>query len=167
MIDEYIVNSEEYVGIGSGSFSYINGMLYVNTFSINEYNQSVSHGESGVNASQVYALHPQMRYWFLMNLFGLDFDPQAFQKRFGVSIFRGLWLEMLFMKIVGAFKGKGSHHLTRLGKYLSVVMMREFFSGVNNVRDIARKSLSPEELMNATPVKIVSGHTSNKTPLDK
>jgi coproporphyrinogen III oxidase-like Fe-S oxidoreductase len=167
MIDEYIVNSEEYVGIGSGSFSYINGMLYVNTFSINEYNQSVSHGESGVNASQVYALHPQMRYWFLMNLFGLDFDPQAFQKRFGVSIFRGLWLEMLFMKIVGAFKGKGSHHLTRLGKYLSVVMMREFFSGVNNVRDIARKSLSPEELMNATPVKNVSGHTYIKTPLDK
>jgi hypothetical protein len=27
--------------------------------------------------------------------------------------------------------------------------------------------LSPEELMNATPVKNVSGHTYIKTPLDK
>jgi hypothetical protein len=26
-----------------------------------------------------------------------------------------------------------------------VVMMREFFTGVNNVRDIARKALLPEE----------------------
>jgi hypothetical protein len=33
--------------------------------------------------------------------------------------------------------------LTARGKYLSVVMMREFFSGVNNVRDAARQALQP------------------------
>ncbi|MBA4375898.1 MAG: coproporphyrinogen dehydrogenase [Anaerolinea sp.] len=167
MIDEYIVDSEEYVGIGSGSFSYLNGTLYVNTFSINEYTNAIGHGKTGVNASQKYSVHPQMRYWFMMNLFGMNFDRNAFRKRFGVSIQRGLWLEMLFMTILGAFKKNDPHQLTRLGQYLSVVMMREFFSGVNNVRDIARKSLTPEEIANATPVKYVGQHASPKTPLRK
>lgn len=141
MVDEYISDAEEYVGIGSGSFSYLDGTLYVNTFSLSEYDMAIRDGKSGVKASQHYKRHPQMRYWFMMKLFGLDFSPAAFSKRFGVSVYRGLWLEMLFLKIVGAFQRNGSPSLTRIGQYLSVVMMREFFTGVNNVRDIARKSL--------------------------
>ena len=42
LIDEYIVESEEYVGIGSGSFSYLNGTLYVNTFSLDAYRQFIA-----------------------------------------------------------------------------------------------------------------------------
>ena len=34
MIDEYIVDYEEYVGIGSGAFCFLDGALYVNTFSL-------------------------------------------------------------------------------------------------------------------------------------
>lgn len=145
MIDEYIVDSEDYVGIGSGSFSYIDGSLYVNTFSTNEYNQLVGEGKSPVNASQAYRRFPRMRYWFLMNLFGMKFSPQAFKKRFGGSIFTNLPMEMAFMALMGAFKDK-SYRLTRTGQYLSVVLMREFFAGVNNFRDVARKALSAEEL---------------------
>jgi menaquinone C8-methyltransferase len=39
MIDEYIVDYEDYVGIGSGAFSFLDGALYVNTFSLGEYNE--------------------------------------------------------------------------------------------------------------------------------
>ena len=144
MIDEYIVDSEDYVGIGSGSFSYIDGNLYVNTFSIKEYMQLIDEGKSPVNASQEYKRFPRMRYWFLMNLFGMKFSPDVFHRRFGKSIFSSLPMEMVFMKLIGAFKDK-AYHLTRNGQYLSVVLMREFFAGVNNFRDVARKSLSPEE----------------------
>ncbi len=150
MIDEYIVDSDEYVGIGSGSFSYLNGTLYVNTFSVKQYNLDLSAGRSPINAYQKYAKFPQMRYWFLMNLFGLKFDPTIFKSRFKRSIFISLPMEMLFMKVLGAFKGRTSQ-LSRVGQYISVVLMREFFAGVNNVRDVARKALSPEELANAFP----------------
>jgi menaquinone C8-methyltransferase len=146
MIDEYIVDSEDYVGIGSGSFSYIDGCLYVNTFSTNEYNQLIDEGKSPVNASQKYKRFPRMRYWFLMNLFGMKFSPGKFKSGFGGSIYSSLPMEMVFMSLMGAFKDK-EYHLTRNGQYLSVVMMREFFAGVNNFRDVARKALSPEELM--------------------
>jgi coproporphyrinogen III oxidase-like Fe-S oxidoreductase len=36
MIDEYIVDYEDYVGIGSGAFSFLQGALYVNTFSLQD-----------------------------------------------------------------------------------------------------------------------------------
>ncbi len=44
MIDEYIVNFDEYVGAGSGSFGYIDGICYANTFSISDYIQNVEAG---------------------------------------------------------------------------------------------------------------------------
>lgn len=155
MIDEYIVGSEEYVGLGSGSFSYLDGTLYVNTFSVLEYSKCIAEGRSALGAIQEYGQHPQMRYWFMMHLFGMNFDRDAFRARFKIPVQKGLWLEMLFMNILGAFDGKNPNHLTRRGQYLSIILMREFFSGVNNVRDIARKGLSTEELANATPVKFV------------
>lgn len=166
MIDEYIVNSEEYVGIGSGSFSYLNGTLYVNTFSVNQYNQDLLAGRSPINAFQKYTRFPQMRYWFLMNLFGLKFDPLIFKSRFKRSIFLSLPMEMIFMKILGAFKGSTSR-LSRVGQYISVVLMREFFAGVNNVRDVARKALSPDELANAFPESSPFENPSCTPPVGK
>lgn len=162
MIDEYIVDSEEYVGIGSGSFSYLDGTLYVNNFSLGEYIRAIQGGKTGVNAAKKYDSRAQMRYWFMMNLFGMNFDRAAFKKRFGLPIQIGLWLEMLFLFLCGAFETTDQARLTRRGQYLSLVMMREFFSGVNNVRDIARKNLSPEELANATPIKYVGVHAAGK-----
>jgi coproporphyrinogen III oxidase-like Fe-S oxidoreductase len=145
MIDEYIVDSEDYVGIGSGSFSYIHGSLYVNTFSTGQYSEFLSTEKSPVNARQEYKIFPRMRYWFLMNLFGMDFSPEKFNKRFKKNISLALFFEMLFLHLTGAFQSN-SYKLTRKGQYLSVVMMREFFAGVNNFRDAARKVLPAEEL---------------------
>jgi len=145
MIDEYIVDSEDYVGIGSGSFSYIHGKLFVNTFSTKDYCEIISQGKSPVNASQEYRLFPRMRYWFMMNLFGTKFSPDRFQKTFKRNLYLSLPLEMIFMHTLGAFTNK-EYHLSRNGQYLSLVLMREFFAGVNNFRDSARKALSPEEL---------------------
>ena len=38
-IDEYIADSGDYVGVGSGAFSYVNGVLYATTFSLNVYHE--------------------------------------------------------------------------------------------------------------------------------
>jgi coproporphyrinogen III oxidase-like Fe-S oxidoreductase len=147
MIDEYIVDYEEYVGIGSGSFSYLDGSIYVNTFSLREYEEAVSNGRLSVAATRGFRLREQMRYRFMMGLFGLRLDKAAFLRRFGVPIEKGLAGEMLFMRAVGAFCRNDSEAitLTPKGRYLLVVMMREFFAGVNNFRDQARMSLTPEE----------------------
>lgn len=166
MIDEYIVDSEEYVGIGSGAFSYMDGTLYVNTFSLNQYQKAIASKRMSVNAVQRYGKHEQMRYRMMMDLFGLNFDRNVFKRRFGVSPAIGLWLEMLFLHLAGAFGGKKRQKITPTGRYLSVVMMREFFTGVNNIRDIARQSLTPEERVCAMPVQKPSFNPQgNKTTL--
>lgn len=155
MIDEYIVDSDEYVGLGSGAFSYLNGALYVNTFSLREYARVIDDGKMSVSARQTYGKREMMRYRFMMELFSLRFDRKHFQEIFGTPPEIGLFLEMLFMFLTGSFDtiSRDALTLTPRGKYLSVVMMREFFSGVNNVRDEARKALSEEEQMCAFPIK--------------
>lgn len=155
MIDEYIVDSDEYVGLGSGAFSYLDGSLYVNTFSLREYSKAIDSGRMSVSASQSYGKREKMRYRFMMELFSLRFDRQHFQEVFHTLPEIGLFIEMMFMFLTGSFASlsQDAITLTPRGKYLSVVMMREFFSGVNNVRDEARKALSEDEQMCAFPLK--------------
>jgi coproporphyrinogen III oxidase-like Fe-S oxidoreductase len=138
IIDEYIASGDEYVGIGSGAFSYLDGTLYVNTFSLRDYQAAIQTNGSGVTAEQTYDRLPQLRYTLMMALFGRNVDLPMVRQ----ATHSELFVELLFLKLVGAFS---KNKLTRLGRYLSVVMMREFFSGVNNVRDIAKKSLHPDE----------------------
>lgn len=145
MIDEYIVDTEEYVAVGSGVFSYLDGTLYASTFSLSEYERKVAAGQMGITGIQRFSRHQQMRYKMMMDLFGLDFDRKAFKQRFGVSPARGLWLEMLFFNLLGTFEKSNRSNPSPTGRYLSLVMMREFFTGVNRLRDIARKALTPQD----------------------
>jgi coproporphyrinogen III oxidase-like Fe-S oxidoreductase len=141
LIDEYIVDYEDYVGLGSGAFSYLDGALYVNTFSLSDYEHALASGRMSLAATRRFGLGDRMRYRFLMELFGLSLDKRRFQRDFGVSIERGLWQEMAFMTVAGAFAHPGGEtlRLTPRGRYLMVVIMREFFCGVNVLRDQARQ----------------------------
>ena len=46
MIDEYIVDYEDYVGLGSGAFSFLEGALYVNTFSLQVHAERIEAGKT-------------------------------------------------------------------------------------------------------------------------
>ena len=45
MIDEYIIDFDDYVGIGSGSVSIVNGNFYVNSFSLDRYDDFITRGK--------------------------------------------------------------------------------------------------------------------------
>lgn len=147
MIDEYIVDYEEYIGIGSGAFSFVNGGLLVNTFSLQNYGERIEEGLPGAVQKRDFSKHDLMRYRFLMQLFGLRLDKRQFVRDFGVTIDRGLPVEMAYMRTVGAFATDTADELTLTpkGRYLLVAMMRQFFIGVNNVRDEARAAISGAE----------------------
>ena len=147
MIDEYIVDYEDYVGIGSGAFSFLEGSLYVNTFSLAAYSDRIEEGKTPALQSREFAHKDRMRYRFLMALFGMKLDKKQFAADFGVSIDLGLAVEMAYMRTVGAFDVDNSDELvlSAKGRYLLVAMMREFFVGVNNLRDQARGAISSSE----------------------
>ncbi|MCI8468387.1 MAG: radical SAM protein [Eggerthellaceae bacterium] len=147
MIDEYVVDYEEYPAIGSGGITYLGSNLYVNTFSVVDYNRAIEEGRMSMMGKATFSLRDRMRYRFLMQLFGLRLDKRQFREDFGVSVERGLPAEMAFMAAAGAFATNDADEitLTAKGRYLTVVMMRQFFIGVNNLRDQARAALTGEE----------------------
>ncbi|HMN61417.1 MAG TPA: coproporphyrinogen III oxidase family protein [Anaerolinea sp.] len=155
LIDEYIVESEEYIGIGSGSFSYLNGALYVNTFSLDTYRQMVGDRKAPITGRRRFNKVDQMRYRFMMDLFGLRLDKRAWKERFGRSVERLLPMEMAFFQASGAFAQNDADAitLTPQGRYMLVVMMREFFSGINRIRDQARQAGVEEESGKANDVR--------------
>ncbi|MBN2468231.1 MAG: coproporphyrinogen III oxidase family protein [Deltaproteobacteria bacterium] len=141
MIDEYVVNFEEYAGVGSGSIGYLNGSAYANTFDIHEYIRRVKQGNLPLEAKKDFSLKERARYDFLMKLFGLRLDLSQLSTKIGGSAFRQLLPEILFFTLTGGIKKRGDVlSLSRRGQYYWVIMMREFFIGVNNFRDYCRNS---------------------------
>ncbi|MDO4442490.1 MAG: coproporphyrinogen III oxidase family protein [Slackia sp.] len=147
MIDEYIVDYEEYPAIGSGGMTYLGATQYVNTFSVREYNEAVESGRMSLMGKATFSKRNRMRYRFMMQLFGLRLDKKQWQRDFGCSVAAGLPVEYGFMKASGAFAIDDAEQitLTPKGRYLMVVMMRQFFIGVNNLRDQARAALPEDE----------------------
>lgn len=147
MLDEYIAQYEEYVGTGSGSFSYLDGQLLVNTFSLRQYEEKIKNGKFPVYKIKHFSNYDKKRYRFLMEMFDLSLNTDKFRKDFNMPLIFGLFPEMLFMWLSGAFGKweKGRIYLRPESRYLLVVMMREFFSNVNILRDQARSTLSQEE----------------------
>ena len=135
MIDEYIVDYNEYIGCGAGAFTFLNGEIRANIFSIKQYVEKMKKNESPLATGRTYYLAEQIRYDFLMGFFSGSLNMAVLKERYGRFTQFYLFLQFLFMKLAGGAVRKGSHYrLTNKGMYYLVILMREFFTGVNNVR---------------------------------
>lgn len=142
MIDEYIVDYDEYVGAGSGSFGYVNAACIANTFSVPEYIRQVEEGKLPILAKKSFSRKEQIHYDFMMKLFGTSLNLKKAEKKFSGMFLKTLRKEIPLFKLIGALvQENGTLRLTRKGQYFWVIMMREFFTGVNNFRDICRASI--------------------------
>ena len=148
MIDEYIVDFPEYVGVGSGALSYLDGIIYGNTFSLGEYGRRVRSGSMAVvKRGDRYGFFARMRYRFVTDLFGLRLDKKRFRDDFGLPVEIGLGTEIAFMTLVGGIATNTTEEitLTEKGRYLLLVMMRETLATSNDARDKARAELPLDE----------------------
>ncbi len=140
LIDEYIVNHDEYLGLGSGSFGFMQGAIFANTFSIQDYINNLQTGRLPVAFRKNFSQQELIRYDFLMRLFGKRLNIAELEKKYSGNFCKSLWKEILFFKAIGALERKDNFLLlTPKGLYYWVIMMREFFTGVNNFRDICRQ----------------------------
>ena len=139
-IDEYIVTHDEYAGLGSGAIGYLNGRCYANTFDIPTYIARVSRGESPVQAARQFSLRERVRYDFLTGLFATRLDPSALRRKYGAKLAWYLGSDLLAFWLAGALRcDEAGLRLTQRGLYTWVIMMREFFTAVNNFRDQCRR----------------------------
>jgi menaquinone C8-methyltransferase len=143
MIDEYIVDYDQYVGAGSGSFGYLGGSVLANTFSVQGYLGAIAQDRLPLLARRDFSIEDQIRYDFMMKLFGTALDVAKAEEKFRGRFMKTLRLEIPVFKLLGGLvEDRGTIRLTRRGQYLWVIMMREFFTGVNNFRDTCRAMIS-------------------------
>lgn len=143
--DEYVVDHDEYLGVGSGAFSFLGSSLYVNTFSLRRYNERIKAGMTGVERRRNFDKHAVLQYRLLLGLFSARLSRKYFREVHGVDLDKALFKEMLGLRIAGSIKDNPEDPdnliVTDAGKFLGLVMMKAFYSGMDNVRAELRKPL--------------------------
>ncbi len=141
-IDEYVVDAEDYVGVGSGAFSYVDGALSATTFSINEYCERIASGQTAVTSRRTLSEDERIKHAFLMKLFGLSLSRQWALDRYGDHFFSVLAPAVAVLKGLGALvEDEASYRLTNRGMYYWTLMMAAFYEEVNRFREQMRAHL--------------------------
>lgn len=148
LTDEYTVSNSEYIGVGSGAFSHINNRLYVNAYDLNRYQNLVSKNTNAIDAvSEVFSDKKHIQYQFLLHLFGGAFKIDEFDKLFDTSLVHKLKMELFSLEKIKAISiENGTIYPTKLGEFISMILMKEFYMGMDNVRAMLRKSIQCNEV---------------------
>ncbi|MFI5356123.1 MAG: coproporphyrinogen III oxidase family protein [Opitutales bacterium] len=145
--DEYIVAAENYVGVGSGAFSYLDGTLYATSFSLAAYAERIDRGLTGIVTRHRLGTGDSLRYALLVRMFGLGLDRAWARRRYGRKFFWRLWGELRTLELLGAARrNPRGWQLTPKGMYWLMLMMSEFFESVNAYRDAMRIHVQQEQL---------------------
>lgn len=137
MRDEYVGSNHEYVGVGSGAFSFLNGELVINAFNLLDYGRRVKSKQSCVIAKCGFSKKERLKYIFLTELFDGSVDITKYNKNNSANIYKDLFIEINLLKLVNAiYEENGCIKPTFFGKYICVVLMRDFYAGMDKVRAI-------------------------------
>ena len=130
IIDEYVIERSEYVGIGSGAFSFIGDTLYANSFSLPKYSEALKNGNLPITHATTFPPRAIQQYRLMVTLFGLKSEGKT------------LFLETLLLKLAGAYKNR---QVTLKGAYIASIMMREFYNGMDYIRETMRSKLKHDD----------------------
>ena len=121
--------------MGSGSFSFIDGKLYINTFSLPKYKKKIEANELSIERVKSYSKRDIELYRLMITLFSMSYDEQI-QKE------HPFYTKLLVLcKILD----KKTLTTTRFGNYLFLRLMKEFYIGMDFVREVSRKDLTKED----------------------
>lgn len=143
LADEYVVDNSEYIGVGSGAFTYLNNQLFVNAYDLQQYKYMINnHTNSNVAMSSTFEFKNKIQYQFLLHLFGGKVDIKKLSKLVNAPVEDILKKEIFMLKMIKAIEiKKGIIYPTPYGNFLTLIMMREFYSGMDAVRAKLRRTM--------------------------
>lgn len=138
--DEYVSTHDEYIGVGSGAFSYLDGKLFINAFDLKEYEENIITRKDALMAKSEFENINKIEYAMLSTLFGGKLNIKEFNKLYNVDLEKLLRKELYLVKKLDVIKiEEGIIYPTQFGEYLLVIMMASFYSGMDKVRAMFRK----------------------------
>lgn len=133
--DEYVSSNRDYVGIGSGAFSFLDDKLLVNAFKLDEYENLVKNRKSTVIASAQFDKKSILRYQFLTQMFDGALDIKSFNEINSCNVLKDLWSEIFSLKISKALIVEEDYiKATEFGRYLFLTLMKDFYTQMDVVR---------------------------------
>ena len=135
MIDEYIVEHSSYTGAGSGAFGLENDTMMINIFSVPAYVTAAEGGNDTTVYRHKFKGSESIRYHLLMQLFRgyVNIDELSKIGSFVQKI--SIRFAVLLLRLFGLLKiTPGKTITTKRGAYLSVMLMKQFFEGVGDLR---------------------------------
>ena len=140
--DEYVSNNHEYLGIGSGAFSFLDGKLLINAFNLKEYGNLVKQNKSTVIAKCEFDEISRTKYIFLTEIFSKSLDIKNFDN---LNLIKK---EIMLLKICKAVKENGDFlETTEFGNYMFLVLMKEFYMTMDKIRAIFKTDIKNEKIL--------------------
>lgn len=137
--DEYVSSHHEYLGVGSGAFSFLDGELLINTFNLNDYAKFIQEKQNANIAKAYFDRKEIIKYVFLTEIFSGKIEIDKFNKTLNCNLEKELFIELLGLKTSGAIiKDQNALIATEFGQYFFVVLMKDFYTGMDLVRAVFR-----------------------------
>jgi len=133
MIDEYILDHDNYIGVGCSAIGLLDKSLYINTFSLQKYNDYLENGKFPIVLSRRLTDWEISCYRLLTCLFGIHIKPEK----------RGLLNSFILklLQFLGAVEdNKVESVVTKEGMVMVSRIMKEFFSNLNRLRSYCLKN---------------------------
>lgn len=157
--DEYVSHYNEYLGVGSGAFSFMGGELFVNAFDISDYIKRISSTGSANIASASFRTKDILRYMFLTQLFCGSVDIVGFNRTHNCNVEKDLFIEINGLYVARAItKNEAVIECTDFGRYLALRAMKEFYTGMDMVRSIFRDSANLKPNMKKIEIKSLANN---------
>ncbi|EAI5529836.1 coproporphyrinogen III oxidase family protein [Campylobacter lari] len=149
--DEYVSSHHEYLGVGSGAFSFLDGELLINAFNLNDYSKLIKEKQSANIAKANFSKKEIIKYVFLTEMFTGKIEIDKFNKTLDCNLEKDLFIELLGLKLSKAIKKENNTlYTSEFGRYLFMVLMKDFYTGMDLVRAVFRddKRLQDKERIN-------------------
>ena len=122
------------------SFSFLDGELHVNAYNLELYEDMVQEGKNPIISTCTFEKKDILEYQLMTNLFNGSIDIDNFNKTFATDILKELKFDLSMLKLSNAIKIEDNKIVpTEFGKYLCVVLMKEFYAGMDKVRAIFKE----------------------------
>lgn len=149
--DEYVSSHHEYLGVGSGAFSFLDGELLINAFNLNDYSKLIKEKQNANIAKANFSKKEIIKYVFLTEMFTGKIEIDKFNKTLKCDLEKDLFIELLGLKLSKAIKKENNTlYTSEFGRYLFMVLMKDFYTGMDLVRAVFRddKRLQDKERIN-------------------
>ncbi|MCR6591548.1 coproporphyrinogen III oxidase [Campylobacter insulaenigrae] len=149
--DEYVSSHHEYLGVGSGAFSFLDGELLINAFNLNDYSKLIKEKQNANIAKANFSKKEIIKYIFLTEMFAGKIEIDQLNKTLDCNIKKDLFIELLGLKASKALiQNQNTLQVSEFGRYLFMVLMKDFYTGMDLVRAVFRddKRIKDKEHIN-------------------